>query len=284
MPSSSRASYQHQRQDSTELGSPLSAPLPGAESAPLVSSSFARPPVSRESSIPMSIPPAVPRPQRQTTVSDVGSLSSDLHQATATTTPAERQSFLRRDSSRMSTTFEDLTPEIRGISRGSTAGREYSRYSSIPTRASLAAGMGSATDAADTPYDLPGSRLPSSYFQDSPGSRSSTLSAGPTDMVRSATTDALLWDEKNAEQDDYLHNPDPGEFRRDGHRLRAGTSTQDKFRPYSLRGLSNVFAIFVILGGIIALFALWPIITGTCSCLCAFCKPAADALLSLLLD
>jgi len=65
-----------------------------------------------------------------------------------------------------------------------------------------------------------------------------------------ATLPAFMWDAKDPDADDPLHNPDPV---RDA-RLDAS------FDPFSLRGWANVSILILIAGGLIIFFAGYPII------------------------
>jgi len=176
---------------------------------------------------------------------------------------------------RASSNFDDLTPEILGLSspHSGSIGQNYSRYSSVPSRNSVGglAGMMRDDDSEDLEYGTP--RHLGGY---SSGNRSSVASFTQGEMVRAATTDALLWDEKNMEGDDYLHNPDPAdEPKRHYRNSMNGTggialpvlrSDQIPARQagtfgYSKRGLINFIALFLIVGGLVGVFAFWPIAT-----------------------
>jgi hypothetical protein len=197
-----------------------------------------------------------------------------------------RPMYSSRDSSssalsprrRQSGTFDDLTPEILGLSGAGTLGANYSRYSSIPSARGSTVGLSGFADPSDdveTGYILPsrGSYLYQHGGDMTPGSRGSVASFTQGDMVKAATTDALLWDEKNEETDDYLHNPDPEEYK--GRKVPPGMfpvlnparRTKSEFQLYSLRGFANVFGLVVVLGGLVAIFAFWPI--AVCACLIA---------------
>jgi hypothetical protein len=73
--------------------------------------------------------------------------------------------------------------------------------------------------------------------------------APATPRQDSTTTTFLLWDNGKDELDDALHTPDP-----------KGKSDTHHWDPFSLRGWINALAIFVLLAGLIVLFAGWPII------------------------
>ncbi|EIN12547.1 glycoside hydrolase family 16 protein [Punctularia strigosozonata HHB-11173 SS5] len=59
-----------------------------------------------------------------------------------------------------------------------------------------------------------------------------------------------MWDTKDSELDDILHNPDPV----------RDAALDRHFDPFSLRGWINASAIFVLIGGLLLLFAGYPII------------------------
>lgn len=256
MPPTSRT-YSHPPADPAlppEPVSPSSPPYSGNEFAPLVSSSLTRSPEAQGSA--SSRLPT--RPSLQQSYGDADSTSSE-----SIGTSSQHK--------RMSATFEDLTPETQGLSQGVRAGHNYSRYSAIPSRNSFSA-MTSSIDESDSPYTaaaagiLPYNSNKASFYDAPPGTRASIGSLGPMpfvqgEMVKASTTEALLWDEKNLEDDDYIHNPGPGDFQRAGTVLKSGQPGQSKFNWKSLRGISNVLGIVVVLGGLIGLFALWPIIT-----------------------
>lgn len=107
---------------------------------------------------------------------------------------------------RQSSNFDDLTPEILGLSspHSGSIGANYSRYSSVPSRNSIVglASLGRDNDSADDLESAYGA--PRGGFG-TPGNRSSIASFTQGDMVRAATTDALLWDEKNMEGERPKH-------------------------------------------------------------------------------
>ncbi|KAG0146830.1 hypothetical protein CROQUDRAFT_43782 [Cronartium quercuum f. sp. fusiforme G11] len=65
------------------------------------------------------------------------------------------------------------------------------------------------------------------------------------------TTEDLLWKEENKEPDDFLHDPDPA----------LDSLADRRIILWSGRGWANVASLAVLIGGLIALFALYPIIT-----------------------
>ncbi|PLW33067.1 hypothetical protein PCANC_22998 [Puccinia coronata f. sp. avenae] len=67
----------------------------------------------------------------------------------------------------------------------------------------------------------------------------------------SETTEDLLWKEENKEPDDFLHDPDPD----------FDSRADRKLILWSRRGWMNVASLSVLVGGLIGLFALYPILT-----------------------
>lgn len=65
------------------------------------------------------------------------------------------------------------------------------------------------------------------------------------------TTDELLWKDENKEPDDFLHDPDPA----------LDSLADRRIIFWSGRGWMNVASLAILIGGLIALFALYPIIT-----------------------
>lgn len=65
-----------------------------------------------------------------------------------------------------------------------------------------------------------------------------------------ATIPAYIWDTKDPDLDDSLHNPDP---------VRDARSDRT-CDPFSLRGWLNVSALVVLVGALITLFAAYPVI------------------------
>lgn len=63
---------------------------------------------------------------------------------------------------------------------------------------------------------------------------------------------SLLWNEKNVEADDFLHDP---------RTLQTARSDRWWHFPTSGRGLANAIGIGILLGGILALFMGWPVHT-----------------------
>jgi len=189
--------------------------------------------------------------------------------------PTSERPLMANTHRRASSNFDDLTPEILGLSSTNSGivGANYSRYSSVPSRHSVS-GLASLRD--DESEDLEYGQPNRGFGGYTPGNRSSVASFTQGDMVRAATTDALLWDEKNMEGDDYLHNPDPSDEPKRHYRnslngaggialpvLRSDQipARQSGTFGYSTRGLINFIALFVIVGGLVGIFAFWPIAT-----------------------
>ncbi|KAE8231141.1 hypothetical protein CF326_g3852 [Tilletia indica] len=72
---------------------------------------------------------------------------------------------------------------------------------------------------------------------------------GLSGLGGSLAVDNLLWDEKDKDVDDYLHNPDPEQDQKD-----KGCATM------SPRGLFNVAALAIVISGCLALFAGYPLV------------------------
>jgi beta-glucan synthesis-associated protein KRE6 len=68
--------------------------------------------------------------------------------------------------------------------------------------------------------------------------------------VNTSTVPAYVWDTKDSELDDLLHNPDPV----------RDAALDRHFDPFSARGWINASAIFALVAGLIILFAGYPII------------------------
>lgn len=105
---------------------------------------------------------------------------------------------------RASANYDDLmaTPEIMGLSsHGGAVGQNYSRYSSVGSRNSIG-GLAALARDDDEESQFGSSSYggrPAGPFAYGSYNRSSVGSFTQDNMARAATTDALLWDEKNAE-------------------------------------------------------------------------------------
>jgi len=175
---------------------------------------------------------------------------------------------------RASVNYDDLmaTPEIMGLSsHGGAVGQNYSRYSSVTSRNSMGGLAGLARDDDEESQfgtSSYGGR-PRGAFGYASYDRSSVGSFTQDNMVRAATTDALLWDENNAEQDDYLHHPDPDDepTRHSGYRkslsgipvLNSAGPVSKSSSAFSGRGILNVAVLALLVGGLVGVFLFWPV-------------------------
>lgn len=93
-----------------------------------------------------------------------------------------------------------------------------------------------------------------SQFSAAPSARSSVSghekAVGAAGVGGSSTIPAYLWDAQDPDLDDPLHNPDPIRDR----------ALDRKFDIFSIRGWANASMLFVIVAGLITLFAGYPII------------------------
>ena len=90
-----------------------------------------------------------------------------------------------------------------------------------------------------------------SRFSAAPSDISSgTTGEKPAPMISSSTVPPYLWDTKDPDLDDALHNPDPI---RDAKLDRS-------FTLLSARGWANVGVLVILVAGLITLFAGYPII------------------------
>lgn len=62
---------------------------------------------------------------------------------------------------------------------------------------------------------------------------------------------SLLWDKKNAEADDYLHDPNP----------ELDSVLDNQWGSFSSRGLLNVILLSVVIGSLVGVFMGWPVWT-----------------------
>jgi hypothetical protein len=179
-----------------------------------------------------------------------------------------RPAFVSRDSSfsllhpaSPSRPSSFLVPELNGLSGGATAGSQDSRYSAIRMSRASDLEYGASEDGYATPAG----------YRDSP-QRSSTnwresVASFAQQALKAATVESLLWDQKNAEQDDWLHHPELEDYKgRDMPRdaipiLRSQGQQHAKFQPLSIRGIANVLGITCLVGGIVGVFCFWPVAT-----------------------
>ena len=73
---------------------------------------------------------------------------------------------------------------------------------------------------------------------------------GPPQQTTTVGAPAYLWDTRDPDLDDALHNPDP----------RQNAVQDSEWTLWSARGWANYFTLFAILFGLIILFAGYPII------------------------
>jgi len=69
--------------------------------------------------------------------------------------------------------------------------------------------------------------------------------------ANTSTVPAYLWDTKDPDLDDALHNPDP----------RVDAAQDNSFTLFSARGWANVSVLIVLMAGLVTLFAGYPIIS-----------------------
>lgn len=70
-------------------------------------------------------------------------------------------------------------------------------------------------------------------------------------QANTSTVPAYLWDTKDPDLDDALHNPDP----------RVDAAQDSSFTFFSARGWANVSVLVLLMAGLITLFAGYPIIS-----------------------
>ncbi|KII86911.1 glycoside hydrolase family 16 protein [Plicaturopsis crispa FD-325 SS-3] len=100
------------------------------------------------------------------------------------------------------------------------------------------------------PAPAPGRDYNPSRFSAAPSEVSVNDNAPQASLPNTSTVPPYLWDTKDPDLDDALHNPDP---RRDAN---LGSS----FTLFSWRGWANASALVVLVAGLIILFAGYPII------------------------
>jgi beta-glucan synthesis-associated protein KRE6 len=88
-----------------------------------------------------------------------------------------------------------------------------------------------------------------SRFSVPPSERSSV--ERPTTTANSSTVPVYLWDTKDPDLDDALHNPDP----------RVDAAQDHSFTFFSARGWANVSVLTLLIAGLVTLFAGYPIIS-----------------------
>ncbi|KAH9997835.1 glycoside hydrolase family 16 protein [Russula vinacea] len=91
----------------------------------------------------------------------------------------------------------------------------------------------------------------SSRFSVPPSEQSSVTGERPMLQPNTSTVPAYLWDTKDPDLDDALHNPDP----------RVDAAQDSSFTIFSARGWANVSVLVLLMAGLITLFAGYPIIS-----------------------
>jgi len=90
-----------------------------------------------------------------------------------------------------------------------------------------------------------------SRFSVPPSERSSTTAERPMLRANTSTVPAYMWDTKDPDLDDALHNPDP----------RVDAAQDNSFALFSARGWANVSALVLLMAALVTLFAGYPIIS-----------------------
>jgi hypothetical protein len=90
-----------------------------------------------------------------------------------------------------------------------------------------------------------------SRFSVPPSEHSSVTNERPTTTANSSTVPIYLWDTKDPDLDDALHNPDP----------RVDAAQDNSFTFFSGRGWANVSVLILLIAGLITLFAGYPILS-----------------------
>lgn len=92
---------------------------------------------------------------------------------------------------------------------------------------------------------------PSSRFNAPPSERSSITGERHAPPANTSTVPAYLWDTKDPDLDDALHNPDP----------RVDAAQDNSFTFFSGRGWANVSVLIILVAGLVTLFAGYPILS-----------------------
>ena len=91
-----------------------------------------------------------------------------------------------------------------------------------------------------------------SRFSVPPSEQSSVTGERPMlPAANTSTVPAYLWDTKDPDLDDALHNPDP----------RVDAAQDNSFALFSGRGWANVSVLIILMAGLVTLFAGYPIIS-----------------------
>ncbi|KAH9042091.1 glycoside hydrolase family 16 protein [Lactarius pseudohatsudake] len=90
-----------------------------------------------------------------------------------------------------------------------------------------------------------------SRFSHAPSEQSSNTGERPAPPANTSTVPAYMWDTKDPDLDDALHNPDP----------RVDAAQDSSFTFFSARGWANVSVLILLVAGLVTLFAGYPIIS-----------------------
>src|SRR6266404_3567580 len=90
-----------------------------------------------------------------------------------------------------------------------------------------------------------------SRFSVPPSEQSSVTGERPMLQPNTSTIPAYMWDTKDPDLDDALHNPDP----------RVDAAQDNSFTLFSARGWANVSVLILLIAGLVTLFAGYPIIS-----------------------
>lgn len=102
------------------------------------------------------------------------------------------------------------------------------------------------------PAAVPGNRhYTASRFSVPLSEQSSVTGERPLLPANTSTVPAYLWDTKDPDLDDALHNPDP----------RVDAAQDNSFTLFSARGWANVSVLVLLMAGLVTLFAGYPIIS-----------------------
>jgi beta-glucan synthesis-associated protein KRE6 len=105
------------------------------------------------------------------------------------------------------------------------------------------------------PSAVPGNPNPAAYttsrYSVPQSERSSVTAERPMLPANTSTVPAYLWDTKDPDLDDALHNPDP----------RVDAAQDNSFTLFSARGWANVSVLILLMAGLVTLFAGYPIIS-----------------------
>jgi hypothetical protein len=149
------------------------------------------------------------------------------------------------------------------LSPGSPSGFDPSLYNSRPSYADYSRYSVGSNLAQLTGTDIADPEL--GYWDPRASSWSMDKDSVRQSMIKKAQNEALFWNEKNAEPDDYLHEPGPFDLpKKAGARPTFWTPDRICVGGMSGRGLLNVVSLLVLCTGLIGLFLGYPV--GYCAC------------------